>query len=283
MSLNQNFNPMKKLNLIYIIFCICLTANAQIQQEDFNGTTLPSGWTATTPTSGCTWEFGYSGSLKGSGFTTPSSFPTGGVIFDDDACGSGNNNRLELEGPSIDLVAANVNSAGIEIVYNHQTFANVGIFMVEVWDGTTWQNVLTVTGDTPASNSGINETTNIDVTAHINNAFKVKFIYDDENDITWGLGIDNYKLLNTATAGIEDLVDLGFNYYPNPIVNDVLTLHANEDISIINIYNMIGQKVVAKKPVSLKSEINMQSLPVGVYIVHIAIGRKEGSFKVIKQ
>ena len=90
-------------------------------------------------------------------------------------------------------------------------------------------------------------------------------------------------MLDTATAGIEDLVDLGFNYYPNPIVEDVLTLHANENISIVNIYNTIGQKVIAKRPVALKSQIQMQHLPVGVYIVNVAIGQREGSFKVIKR
>jgi len=275
---------MKKLNLLYIIFCFGITTiSAQIQQENFNGNSLPSGWSVTPPASGCNWQFGYTGDLKGSGFTNPASFTSGGIIFDDDACGPDFNNHIELEGPTVDLVASNVTSAAIEIVFNHQTFANVGKFFVEVWNGSTWQNVLTVAGDTPPSNTGTNETINIDVTTHINSAFKVKFIYDDENDLTWGIGIDDYKLLNTATASIDDLIDLGFNYYPNPIVNDVLTLHANENISIINVYNVIGQKVVATKPVALESKINMQNLPVGVYIVHVAIGRKEGSFKIIKQ
>ena len=274
---------MKKLNLLYIVFCISFITNAQIQQEDFNAPTLPVGWSITAPVSGCTWEFGYTGSLKGSGFSNPASFQSGGVIFDDDACGGGNNNHIELEGPPVDLVAANVTSAAVEIVFNHQTFANDGDFMVDVWDGNTWQNILTVPGDTPAANTGLNETRNIDVTAHINNAFKVKFIYDDENALTWGIGIDDYKLMNTATAGIEDLIDLGFSYYPNPVVSDILTLNANEDITIVNVYNAIGQKVIAIKPNVLKSDIKMEYLPSGVYIVHVAIGRKEGSFKIVKQ
>ncbi len=283
-SLNQNFNPMKKLNLLYIIFAICITTiNAQIQQENFNGNSLPSGWSVTPPSTGCNWQYGYTGDLKGSGFTNPASFVSGGIIFDDDACGAEMNNHIELEGPAIDLVAANVTSAAIEIVFNHQTFANSGNFMVAVWDGSTWQNMLNVPSDTPPQNTGTNETRNIDVTQYINSAFKVKFIYDDEDSLTWGIGVDDYKLINTATASIDDLIDLGFNYFPNPIVNDILTLNANENISIINVYNVIGQKVISKKPVALESKINMQNLPIGVYIIHVAIGRKEGSFKVIKQ
>lgn len=275
---------MKKLNLLYIIFGICITTvSAQIQQENFNGNSLPSGWSATSGPTGCAWQFGNSESLIGSGFTNPASFASGGVIFDDNTCGEFINNVVELEGPTIDLVAANVVSAGIELVYNHQTFGISGNFMVDVWDGSAWQNVLFVDGDDTAPNTGTNQTTNIDVSTYINSNFKVKFIYDDENTKTWGIGIDNYKLSNTAVANIGDLVDLGFNYYPNPVVNDILTLQANEEISIVNVYNMIGQKVIAKKPITLESKLNMQNLPEGMYIVNVAIGKKEGSFKVIKQ
>ena len=274
---------MKKLNLLYILFCASFIMSAQLQKENFNGNTLPVGWTTTTPASGCTWQFGYTGSIKGSGFSNPASFPSGGVIFDDDACGSGMNNHIELISPEVDLVNAGVTSIAIEIIYNHQTFANDGDFLVEVWDGSVWQNVLTVTGDSPAADTGTNKTSTIDVTSYINSTFKVKFIYDDENSLTWGVGIDNYRLIGTATAGIEDLESLGFNYYPNPVINDALTLRANENITVITIYNTIGQKVISKKPTALESNINMQNLPEGVYIVKVAIGQKEGSFKIIKQ
>ena len=274
---------MKKLNLLYILFFVSFILNAQIQKENFNATTMPTGWTKTTPASGCTWEFGYTGSLKGSGFSNPASFPTGGVIFDDDACGAGLATIIELESPPVDLVAAGVTSAAVEIIYNHQTFSNDGNFSVDVWDGTAWQNILFVTGDSPAQNTGTNQTSNIDVTPYINNAFKIKFIYDDENSLTWGVGIDDYQLLDTATAGIEDLLSSGFNYYPNPVTDGMITLNANEEISLVNVYNTIGQKVIAKKPIALQSKINLQHLPEGVYIVQVAIGRKEGSFKIIKR
>lgn len=277
---------MKKLNLLYILLLVAFICNAQIQEENFNSATMPSGWTATSGPTGCAWQYGYTGNLRGSGSGstgTYASFASGGVMFDDNACGDFINNVLELEGPAVDLIASNVVSAGIELVFNHQAFGNSGNFLVDVWDGSSWQNVLFVDGDDTAPNTGTNAMINIDVSAYINNAFKVKFIYDDENSYTWGVGIDNYKLVNTATANIDDLVDLGFNYYPNPVVNDVLTLRANEDISIVNIYNTIGQKVISRKPISLDSKIDMQNYPVGVYIVHVAIGKKEGSFKIIKQ
>jgi len=280
---------MKKLNLLYILLCAYFISNAQIQEETFNAATMPSGWSTTTTANNCQWVFGYTGPMPGSGFSNPASFPSGAALFEDNYLNTNPNScidngySVELEGPSVDLIAAGVISAAVEIIYNHQTFANDGNFKVDVWDGNAWQNILFVDGDMPARNTGLNQTSTIDVTSYINSAFKVKFIYEDENVVTYGIGIDNYKLLDTATAGIEDLIGLGFSYYPNPVINDVLTLNASEEISIINVYNSIGQKVIAKKPVALESKVNMRNLPVGVYIIQVAIGQSEGSFKVIKQ
>lgn len=265
-----------------MLCCLSFISSAQLQEEDFNATTMPNGWSATSGPTGCTWQFGYSGSLIGSGFYTPSNFPSGGVIFDDNSCGGFVNNYIELEGPEIDLVAENIVSAAIELTYNHQTFSNSGNFMVDVWDGTTWQNVLLVDGDTPAANTGINKTEVIDITAYINNNFKVKFIYDDENTLTYGVGIDHYKLINTATVSVDELISEGFKYAPNPVTGNILTLNAKENISLVNVYNTIGQKVITKKPDRLESKVYMDNLPNGVYLVQVKIGTKKGTFKIIK-
>lgn len=273
---------MKKVFLLYTLCCMCLISYGQIHEEDFNAKSIPSGWTATSGPTGCSWQFGVTKSLVGSGFFTPASFPSGGVIFDDDACGGFTNNYVELKSPTINLVAENIVSAAIELTYNHQTFSNSGNFMVDVWDGSAWQNILFVDGDMPAPNSGNNKTSIIDVTNHINNAFKVKFIYDDENSYTYGVGIDHYKLINTATVGVQELVDVGFNYSPNPVIDDILTLRANENISLITIYNAIGQKVISKRPKTATSKVFMDQLPKGVYLMHVAVGQKNGAFKIIK-
>ena len=273
---------MRKLILLFLISCFGFSSTAQLQEENFDATSIPSGWTATSGPTGCTWQFGVTNTLIGSGFTTPASFASGGVIFDDNACGGFVDNYVELEGPAIDLIAANVATAAVELTYSHQTFSNSGNFMVDVWDGTAWQNILFVTGDMPASNTGTNATVTIDVTAFINDAFKVKFIYDDENTLTYGVGIDHYTLQNTATVSVQDLVDVGFNYSPNPVTDGVLTLRADEDISLVNVYNTIGQKVLSKKPATSTSRLYIDRLPNGVYLVQVEVGEKNGTFKIIK-
>jgi len=274
---------MKKLNYLYILFCVSFMANAQLQYEDFNAATKPDGWSVTQSESGHSWEFGYTGNLKGSGMQNPASFQSGGVVFNDYQSGDFNNNVIELIGPSIDLTKKRIIEANIELTYNLRTFSNDGKFMVNVWDGSVWQNVLTASEDTNIKNSGENMTSIIDVTPYINSNFKVKFTYDDENALTWGVGIDDYKLQGEVSSGVEGLESIGFVYYPNPVNNDELTLVSSKDISIVNVYNTLGQRVISKKPSTLESKLDMYNLASGTYLVQVTINEKIGNFKVIKQ
>ncbi len=273
---------MKKLSYIYILVCVGFMANAQLQQEDFNGSSMPDGWSATQTEGGHNWEFGYTGNLKGSGIQNPASFESGGIVFNDYASGDFNHNVITLSSPAIDLKAKNIADASIELTYNLRTFANDGSFKVNVWDGDVWQNVLTVSEDTNAKNSGENKTSIIDVTDYINSEFKVQFIYDDENSLTWGLGIDNYKLTGVVSSGVDGLESIGFSYYPNP-VNNQLTLLSSKEISNVNIYNILGQLIVTNKPAVLESKLDLQHLAVGTYMVQVTVGGKKGIFKIIKQ
>tara|TARA_R110002073_G_scaffold72537_1_gene177078 strand:- start:40798 stop:41595 length:798 start_codon:yes stop_codon:yes gene_type:complete len=264
---------MKKLNLLYIFCCFAFIAQAQVvQNESFDAATLPTGWKVTNSTD-CSWNFGYADNLPFIDPETPVKLASGSVIFNDNKCGGFKNNVLELEGPEVNLSAAGVLKADIEITYNHQTFVGSGNFMVDVWDGNDWQNVLTVTEDSPAKGSSEIATTSVlDVSEYINSAFKVRFVYDDQNTRTWGVAIDSYKLLNTAD---------GFLYYPNP-VSDILNLHAAEKISIINVYNAIGQHILSEKPSTLSTKLDMGNLASGVYMVQVKAGKLNENIKIFK-
>jgi hypothetical protein len=265
---------MKKLNLLYIICCFSLMTQAQIQEENFDAASLPSGWSVNNSTA-CSWQFGYSENLPFINPATPVKLTSGSVVFNDNKCGAFINNRLELEGPEVDLSAAGVFKASIEIVYNHQAFVNSGNFMVDVWDGDDWQNVLTVSDDSPAKGSNELATTSIiDISDYINSAFKVRFVYDDEDTRTYGVAIDNYKLMDTAPGG--------FVYYPNP-VNDDLNIRARENISIINVYNAIGQLVMTKRPSEIATKLEMSTLASGMYLVQLEAGTLKENFKIFKK
>lgn len=84
------------------------------------------------------------------------------------------------------------------------------------------------------------------------------------------------------TAGIDDNFAAGFSYFPNPMTN-VLNINANMSIEGVEAFNLLGQQVISNR--SLKNgQINVSSLPVGVYIFRVQFenGTKK-SFKVVKQ
>ncbi len=281
--LNQNFRKMKKLSFIYILVCVGFMANAQLQHEDFNAASLPDGWSATNAANGHSWMFGYKNNLKGSGIQNPASFQSGGVVFNDYNAGDFNHNVVSLTSPSINLEEKNVVEASIEITYNLRSFANDGSFKVNVWDGVVWQNILNTSDDSGLKDSGEHTTTVLDVTQFINSNFKVQFVYDDESSLTWGVGIDDYKLIGVEASTVEGLESIGFRYFPNPVVNGELTLQSSEEISSINVYNSIGQRIMFKESLNLESKLNMEHLASGAYVVKVNIGDNTGIFKVIKQ
>ena len=101
--------------------------------------------------------------------------------------------------------------------------------------------------------------------------------------MTWGLGIDDYKLTGTVSSEVKGLENIGFIYYPNPVVNHELTLVSSKDISVVNIYNTLGQRVVYKEPTALTTKLDLKHLSPGAYIVKVIIGSDEGQFKIIKK
>ncbi|HIP47860.1 MAG TPA: T9SS type A sorting domain-containing protein [Lutibacter sp.] len=81
--------------------------------------------------------------------------------------------------------------------------------------------------------------------------------------------------------GIAELEAIGFEAYPNP-VQDVLNMSAQNEISNVQIFNMLGQKVLTQEVNALTAKINTANLANGTYIVQITIGDVVGSMKIIK-
>ena len=99
-------------------------------------------------------------------------------------------------------------------------------------------------------------------------------------NVAFDLNTLNY--LFTAVASIEDLAAVGFTYQPNP-VNDVLTMNAKNNISNINVFNVLGQSVLQVSPDSLESKLDVSNLPAGAYFVQAQVGNNKGTFKIIKK
>ncbi|MFC4163722.1 T9SS type A sorting domain-containing protein [Epilithonimonas zeae] len=101
------------------------------------------------------------------------------------------------------------------------------------------------------------------------------------DNFSGGAYIDNIKI-NDEVMAVNDVKKANIKLYPNP-VKDILKINLsnNENISEINIYNVAGQKL---KTVSKQTEINVESLSKGVYLIDIKTDKnKTYNSKFIKQ
>lgn len=94
--------------------------------------------------------------------------------------------------------------------------------------------------------------------------------------------VDDFTYQNAPIPmGLEELDAKGFELYPNP-VQDVLNMSANESITSVSIYNMLGQKVYSQAIGSVNHTIDTSNFAHGTYIVEVAIGSAVGSKKIVK-
>ncbi|NBL64277.1 T9SS type A sorting domain-containing protein [Flavobacterium sp. NST-5] len=72
-----------------------------------------------------------------------------------------------------------------------------------------------------------------------------------------------------------------FKAYPNP-VNSILNLSYVEEISSVQVYNLVGQQVITKKIGSTQAALDMSNLAHGTYLVKVAVGDSVKTIKVMK-
>ncbi|MGX7666176.1 T9SS type A sorting domain-containing protein [Flavobacterium pedocola] len=73
-----------------------------------------------------------------------------------------------------------------------------------------------------------------------------------------------------------------FKVYPNP-VKDMLNVSYISEISSVEIFNMLGQKVTAKALNATQGQIDMSGLSSGTYIVKVSSQEGTKSIKVVKE
>ena len=98
----------------------------------------------------------------------------------------------------------------------------------------------------------------------------------DTNFSQSSMVIDYVRVYQNTTASTQDVFANKFSVYPNPS-SDVLNIRTNEPIDKVELYNTIGQLIVAKKT----TNINISSINRGVYILKIYSGNRIVTKKVM--
>lgn len=104
----------------------------------------------------------------------------------------------------------------------------------------------------------------------------------------WGttaptIGVSEFKIsAYDASLANHSIDNANFSYYPNPVKN-VLTLSYSKDISSVEVFNMIGQKVITNSVNATDAQIDMSNLSNGAYMVKVTSENEVKTVKVIKQ
>ncbi|AWH85272.1 hypothetical protein HYN59_09140 [Flavobacterium album] len=84
------------------------------------------------------------------------------------------------------------------------------------------------------------------------------------------------------TLGNAEFNAASFRYHPNP-VKDVLTLSYDKNISAIEVYSVVGQKVIAKPVNQNEVQLDLSQLSAGTYLVKVMSDEASKTIKVVKQ
>ena len=126
--------------------------------------------------------------------------------------------------------------------------------------------------------SGDGETiNNLSVTAGTKYFINIGYYSDTTNEPEHKFMLQIDGNLSTPENNI-----IGFEMYPNPS-KELLNLSAENNIDVVKIYNMIGQKVLQSIPQDTQVKINTSHLQTGAYIVKVQAGEQMGSYQLIKE
>ena len=271
---------MKKYLLLLVACGIC---NAQVFSENFDGNGLPTGWTTNNPDTSYNWGVGMQ-----SGFA---SFPSGAAFFDDDAAGpNGINTNARLVSPVINL--SGVTNPKLSFKYANQIYIDDTILKVEAFNGTSWVQIFTHSGD--AGDWTIDlatltyilttyvDATDIDLSPYANANFQLRFVYDDVGDYSFGTVVDDVVITAGALGTTEVSMKNEMQVYPNP-VKDFVHIQSNnlKFDSKVTVLDMSGRQVKTFKGQS--DGYNLSDLAKGNYLILIDDKKEIISKKIIKE
>ena len=126
----------------------------------------------------------------------------------------------------------------------------------------------------------------IDLSQFQGNNIRLRFRgYNADMDVlSFSWFIDNVKVVATDTIVPQsvDEMSLQTSIYPNP-VDDLMTIHSDEDLQLVSVYNILGVKVKEVAVNQKETVIDLTELSAGAYLVKIVAGEKKSMKTIIKK
>ena len=99
-----------------------------------------------------------------------------------------------------------------------------------------------------------------------------------------GVGVDGTFKISAydASLGNNSFDNVNFSYYPNPVKN-TLNLSYNQEISNVEVFNLLGQNVSSNVINANTAQLDMSNLSKGAYIVKVTSNNQVKTIKVVKE
>ncbi len=101
---------------------------------------------------------------------------------------------------------------------------------------------------------------------------------DDHYSISNG---DVQLIIDDVVLGVNDPLNISFNIYPNPVMNNLIIQNEHFEFNRIRIYNLLGQVMITDHAVGSKN-IDVSDLSAGVYFLEVTTGRERSLVKFMK-
>ncbi|WP_281764409.1 fibronectin type III domain-containing protein [Neptunitalea lumnitzerae] len=257
----------------------CATFVAPYTQDFENGGSIPNCWEQGS-SNGEDWIFATSGGHVGNAGTLSGSTTSGSYFaYVDDSSASSIGTTLYT--PYVDITTLTNPVLTFFMISNNEGYTNVD-FSVDFYDGATWHD------DVYFSNSNVTSWTQMSIdlsTYTISGPVQARFVVDENNgsDFYDDVAIDDITFEDANTTATDNFANVNFNYYPNPVNNNMLTLTANKEMTTVNVINLLGQQVMMLEPNASNYTVNMSELASGTYFVEVWIGESSKTVKIIKE
>lgn len=96
-----------------------------------------------------------------------------------------------------------------------------------------------------------------------------------------GLG-GKVQLVFDPNLGTTQFSNFKFSVYPNP-TSDEVNMSSEKSISKVELYNLLGQKVLSNSVNESQKRLSISNLQKGVYLMEVTIDNNKETFKIIKQ
>jgi hypothetical protein len=249
--------------------------------EDFSAFSTPNCW---SETGGEPWNFNLNGGYEAASAGDGSPSGNTNYAWIDGSYPNGENQISNLRTPWIDisnLAAPALQFSLFSVNSDSEAYNTFKVFVHD--DIGSSVELYSVQASTDGWKIYKAELGNLNLSSKIQIEF---FIHENSpnNSYLNDILIDEVQINEQSILGTDSNNSVNFSYHPNP-VKDKLTIQSSKKITLILIYNTLGQEVYRKKQGenSFKIAVDFSALSIGNYLVKVFSQEKVQTIRIVKE